>query len=89
MMRRCGGAQANGGGWKAGLPLLHAGPDTEYGDCVDSDGPANVSNPVGGDTASQMRFACGRTRTRAEVRCQTQDLQNLVWSPFASVARAS
>ena len=89
MMRRCGGTQANGGGSKAGLPLLHAGPDIEYGDCVNSDVPANVSNPGCGDTVSQMRFARGRTRTRAELRCQTQDLQNLVWSPFASVARAS
>jgi hypothetical protein len=43
----------------------------------------------GGDTATQMHFARWRTRTKPALRCQHQDLQNLVWSPFASVARAS
>jgi len=54
-----GAPQVNEGGSKTDLPLLSAGPDTEHGVSVNSDGRTNSSNQGGGDTATRIRFARG------------------------------
>ncbi len=72
MMLRCGGeqfrvaftdagaTQVNDDGSNTDLPLLPAGPDTEPGVSVYSDGRISFAKKGGGDTATEIRFARGR-----------------------------
>ncbi len=55
-----GATQVNDDGSNTDLPLLPAGPDTEPGVSVYSDGRISFAKQGGGDTATQIRFARGR-----------------------------
>jgi hypothetical protein len=55
-----GATQINDDGSNTDLPLLAAGPDTEPGVSVYSDGRISFAKKGGGDTATEIRFARGR-----------------------------
>ncbi len=55
-----GATQVNDDGSNTDLPLLPAGPDTETGVSVYSDGRISFAKKGGGDTATEIRFARGR-----------------------------
>ncbi len=55
-----GATQVNDDGSNTDLPLLPAGPDTEPGVSVYSDGRISFAKKGGGDTPTEIRFARGR-----------------------------